>query len=425
MVVGRDLHLAGWLLFLSVPTALCGKWTPALSLISGLLQLIVAILLFGRVSSRVRTQSLCLSGLGLCALLVAEADGAYLLKAFTQNQAIIAMLAAVGFLRIVPLTDTDESLPIGRAALWKTLFGIHWFGAIINFSSLVLFGDRLASPGGKLHHRQGQILARGFALAALWSPFFVAMGVALSQAPGARLTPVLLWGLPFSQLLLALTAWAMTRVGNASIVDFHGYPCNLANMKGPLLLAGIVFVSHWLLPHISIVSLVTLAAPIYSLAACHGNGPAQRSLVYIRRDLPGMGPEVLLFLAAGVLGNGLAALISWGLPDLALPLAGAPAAAIGLAVIILLAAVGIHPVVGIATVAAVLSHAPIHPEVLATSFLMGWGLGVILCPISGTNLLLSGRYRAFSTGVWRSQISFVTAAYLFSCVWLFIIDSFL
>lgn len=420
--MGRDLHLAGWLLLLSVPAALGSKGSPALSLISGSLQLLVAILLFGRVSPRVRMQSLCLSGLGLCALFVAGTESMHLLKAFTQNQAIIAMLAAVGFLRIVPLPESAESLPIGRAALWKTLFGIHWFGAVINFSSLVLFGDRLASPGGSLHKQQGQILARGFALAALWSPFFVAMGVALSQAPGSSLAPVLLWGLPFSQLLLAITAWWMSRAGHAGLADFRGYPCNLANIKGPLLLAGMVFVSYWLAPQVSIVSLVTLAAPLYSLVACHGKDPLQRSLTYIRRDLPCMGPEVLLFIAAGLLGNGLAALIRWGLPDLSLPMTGASAASAGLAVIIMLAAAGIHPVVGIAAVAVVLAHAAVHPEVLAMSFLMGWGLGVIVCPISGTNLLLCGRYRAFAAGVWRSQLSFVAMAYLLCCTWLFIIE---
>jgi len=418
----RGSRLAGWLLFWSVPAALGGKWLPSLALLSGLLQLLVALLLFGRVSTRVRTQALCLSGLGICTLFAAETDSAQLLKAFTQNQAIIAMLAAVGFLRIVPLPDSDENLPVGRAALWKTLFGIHWFGAIINFSSLVLFGDRLAASSGTLQKQQGQLLARGFALAALWSPFFVAMGVALDQAPGASLTSVLPWSLPFSQLLLMFTAWWMVRERNVCLAEFRGYPCTLANMRGPLLLAAIVFVSYWLAPRLSIVSLVTLAAPLYSLAACYGKGPAQRSLVYIRRDLPGMGPEVLLFLAAGLLGNGLAALINWGLPDLALPLAGAAAASSGLAVIVLLAAVGIHPVVGIATVAAVLSATAIPAEILAISYLMGWGLGVILCPISGTNLLLSGRYQAFAGGVWRAQISFVVIAYLFCCAWLFLIE---
>ena len=205
----RGSRLAGWLLFWSVPAALGGKWLPSLALLSGLLQLLVALLLFGRVSPRVRTQALCLSGLGLCALFAAETDSAHLLKAFTQNQAIIAMLAAVGFLRIVPLPDSSENLPVGLEALWKTRFGIYWFGAIINFSSLVLFGDRMAEASGTLQQQQGQVLARGFALAALWSPFFFAMGVALDQAPGAILTSVLPWSLPFSPHLLLFTSWGM------------------------------------------------------------------------------------------------------------------------------------------------------------------------------------------------------------------------
>ena len=418
----KTRHFAGWLLFWSVPAALAGVWSPILAPLSGLLQLTVALLLFNRVSTRVRVQSLCLAGLGLAALAAAQVDRTLFLSAFTHNQAIIAMLAAVGFLRMVPRPDSAEDLPRGRAALAKTLFGIHWSGATINFSAMVLFGDRLALHSGSLVKIQGQVLARGFGLAALWSPFFVAMGVALSQAPGARLTPVLLWGLPFSQLMLAGTVWWMARTNREAVANFQGYPFDFANIRGPLVLAGTVFACHMLVPQVSIVSLVTLAVPLYSLAASRKSRPLQRSLNYIRRDLPDMGPEVLLFLAAGVLGTGLAALISWSLPELTLHVTGATAASIGMAVIILLAAGGIHPVVGIAAVAVVLAHAMIRPDVLAMSFLMGWGLGVMVCPISGTNLLLSGRYQAFPDGVWRSQISFVSMAYPFCCIWLAIMQ---
>lgn len=68
--VGRSSKLAGWILFLSIPAALGGKWLPPLALLACLLQWLVAALLFTRVSRRVQRQSLCLSGSGLCALAV-------------------------------------------------------------------------------------------------------------------------------------------------------------------------------------------------------------------------------------------------------------------------------------------------------------------------------------------------------------------
>ncbi len=417
----RRLPLAGWLLFLSILAALGSGYLGLSPLPAGLLQLAVAVLLFGRVSRMVRVQSLLLAAAGVAALLAAGVRGEALLTAWCRNQAMIAMLAAVGFLRLVPLSPTAGALPTGRRALWQTLFGVHWLGAVTNLSAVVLFGDRMAAPASRLEQTQAVVLLRGFALAALWSPFFVAMGVALSQAPGARLGPILLWGLPLSHLLMALLAW---RLGKRSEpLPFAGYPFNLATIGGPLLLALAVIGAHLLAPRLAIVSLVTLAAPAYALFASRRRQPWERSAEYIRRDLPRMGPEVILFIAAGVLGAGFTALV--GQHAAALPAAGSGplAAAVGLAVILLLAAAGIHPIAGITAVGAVLSHAGLPPDLLALSFLMGWGLGVIISPISGSNLLLAGRYGVAQGRVWRWHTPFVAGAYLLCCGWLFVFSA--
>ena len=114
-----------------------------------------------------------------------------------------------------------------------------------------------------------------------------------------------------------------------------------------------------------------------------------------------MGPEVLLFQSAGVLGVGFTALVMRypiALPSLA---SGPLGASMGLGGIIVLAAAGIHPIVSIMVVGAILSHVDISQTLLSLSFLMGWGLGVIICPISGTNLLLAGRYGISLGRVWR------------------------
>lgn len=417
------LVVAGWLLFGAILASLASALLGVASLPAGLLQLAVAILLFSQVSARVRWQSLFLAAAGVLALVGAGADGHKFLKSLSQNQEMIAMLAAVGCLRLIPLAAKAGGLPTGRRAIWQTLFGVHWLGSITNISAIVLFGDRMAGATSHLEPRQALVLARGFALAALWSPFFVAMGVALTQAPGARLAPVLLWGLPLSQLLMAFMAWNLGRTIDSGQRAFAGYPFNLATLGGPLLLAAAVFVGHLCAPKLSIVSLVTIAAPLYAIIACRRLQPMTRLTEYIRRDLPRMGPEVLLFLAAGVLGTGFTAWVQHS--GLSLPLAssGALAASIGLAVIVALAGVGIHPIVGITAVGAVLGHVGIRPELLALSFLMGWGLGVIISPISGTNLLLAGRY-GFPLGrIWRYNTPFVTLAGLLCCGWLYLFES--
>lgn len=416
------LILAGWLLFGAILASLASGFSSLSSLPAGLLQLAVAALLFSQVSQRVRRQSLFLAAAGILALFGAGAGGSELLVALGKNQEMIAMLAAVGCLRLIPLPASAGSLPAGRRAIWQTLFGVHWLGSVTNVSAIVLFGDRMSGTSSRLEPRQALVLARGFALAALWSPFFVAMGVALAQAPGARVSTVLLWGLPLSQLLMALIAWSLGRTPDNGQSAFAGYPFNLATLGGPLLLAAAVFAGHLCAPRLSIVSLVTVAAPLYTLIACRRLQPMARLAEYIRRDLPRMGPEVLLFLAAGVLGTGFTAWVNHS--GLTLPMAnsGPLAASIGLAVIVTLATVGIHPIVGITAVGAVLGHVGIRPDLLALSFLMGWGLGVIVSPISGTNLLLAGRYGIPLGRIWRYNLAFVPGACLACCGWLYLFD---
>jgi hypothetical protein len=415
------LVLAGWLLFAAILASLAGEFLGLSSLPAGLLQWAGAALLLSQVPARVRGQSLFLAAAGILALLAGGVDGSRLLEALGKNQEMIAMLAAVGCLRLIPLSGKAGSLPAGRRAIWQTLFGVHWLGSITNISAIILFGDRMSGISGKLEPRQALVLARGFALAALWSPFFVAMGVALSQAPGARIGPVLLWGLPLSQLLMALMAWSLGRTGSGGQSAFAGYPFTLATLAGPLLLAAAVFTGHLLAPGLSIVSLVTVAAPLYVLVACGRQQPMARLAEYIRRDLPRMGPEVLLFLAAGVLGTGFTAWVQQS--GLTLPIASSEplAASLGLAVIVVLAGVGIHPIVGITAAGAVLGQIGIRPELLALSFLMGWGLGVIISPISGTNLLLAGRYGIPLSRIWRANMPFVLLAFLLcsGCLYLF------
>lgn len=420
----RRLSLAGWLLAASVLAALGNGFFQLSPRPAGLLQLAAAVLLFDRVSARVRFLSLLLAVAGGFALLTTAADLAIILDALCKNQPMIAMLAAVGTLRLVPLPVHAATLSEGRRAIWQTLFGVHWFGSIANLSAIVLFGDRMADNANRLEPAQARVLARGFGLAALWSPFFVAMGVALAEAPGARLTPLLFWGLPLSQLLMALMAWQMQRALNAGQLAFAGYPFSPATLSGPLLLAVSVFIAHLLAPTLSIVSLVSLAAPVYACLACRKLEPLGRLAEYIRRDLPRMGPELLLFMGAGVLGSGITALVNHFVLSFSTTSSGALSAAIGLAMIILLASAGIHPIVGITAVGSVLAHIGIRPDLLALSFLMGWGLGVIISPISGTNLLLAGRYQISASHVWRGNTAFVSSAYLLCCGWLFLFDFF-
>jgi hypothetical protein len=407
----------------SILASLGSNFFPFTANLAGGLQIVAAALLWSDVPLSLRWQSLCLALLGLAGLFWASGDVS-VLSAVSRNQRMIAMLAAIGILRLVSIPVSDKPIPVGRRALWQTLFGIHWLGAFINVSAIVIFGDHLSSDRRHLSAFQGLILTRGFALAALWSPFFVALGVALINAPGAHYLPLLLWGLPLSQGLLAVFVCYQIHCHPEEVDRFVGYPFTMPALLSPVVLTVLVIVGHLFLPAISIIALITIFAPIYALSVNFRNRPRAILTRYICEDLPKMGSEVVLFVAAGILGGGIVSLVSQ--QDLILPWGaqGALVAAGGLGIILIASSVGIHPVVGITTVASLLASAGVNPDLLAMSFLMGWGLGVLINPISGIHLLLSGRYGFLVNQVWRLNARYVLSAYFACCAWIFLFDSF-
>ena len=150
----------------------------------GLLQLFAGVLLWDKIPVGVRRLSLLLAVVGIFCLAITTQS--FPLATLGKNQQIIGMLAAIGLLRKIPLPKFQKSLPRGPKAFWQTLFALNWLASVMNMSALAIFSDRIAAEGeGRLNTFQGIYLARAFSLAALWSPMFIAMGVALVYAPGA------------------------------------------------------------------------------------------------------------------------------------------------------------------------------------------------------------------------------------------------
>ena len=54
--------------------------------------------------------------------------------------------------------------------------------------------------------------------------------------------------------------------------------------------------------------------------------------------------------------------------------------------------VGIHPLISIATSGGMLTGQVADPNLLGMTYLMGWSLGVMASPVSGTHLTLQARF---------------------------------
>ena len=388
--------LAGALLTLMIIAAVA----PGISLLpAGLLGWIAALLLSDRLGRRQRIQCTWLIGLGIAGVAWGALHGAPLdlAQILAGNQGLISLLAAVSFLRLVTRPDAgncDTAPPRGRKALWRTLIGVHLFGAVINLSTIVILGDRMATRG-RLGKRRALALSRGFAAAAFWSPFFAAMAAVLTYAPGAQPTIVVVAGLPMAALSLWLTAREIDPENPTRGAPFVGYPMRFNALWIPGLLVAIVLIFQILVPRWSILAIIALSAPLLTaviLAAREGRGAWPSLKGHIQHNLAGFINELALFLSAGILAAGLTSLSKQYGDWLPFDRFGPSQATLALLVMVGCSAFAVHPLITIAACGVWL--APLHPDpnLLAITLLMGWGIGIPVNPLSGLHLVIQGRY---------------------------------
>ncbi len=411
---GLITAITGWLLFgmilLSIGNGLISGFSP---LYSGVFAGFAALLSFPRISRALKIQIFILTVIGLSAILYAARDGAIielLKQAITANHALLAMLAAVSFLRLIanPNSEGQSAPPTGIRGFFRTLFGVHFFGAVINLSAILIVGDRL-SQKKPLSIFQGVTLSRGFSLAALWSPFFAAMGIALTHAPGASLVELSTHGLPIAMVGLLISMVGLKTA--QKMAPYEGYPWNFASLWLPALLAIAIVVTHSFYPDISILTLISLFALSITFAKLALN--RQRScLSYLPREfipyhLPRISGELALFMAAGVLAVGISALLDAHEFTLPMNQFHADEASLLLLGIVLLAFCGIHPIISISAAGSILLPITEDFNLLGITFLMGWSLGVTASPLSAIHLTMQSRYGLSATRLLLSNLPYV------------------
>lgn len=404
--------LAGGLLAACVVTgaiASLTSWLP--TLLGGLLAWAAGFILWSEVPKRTRVQSAILLTVGGLGLLVGFVAGGSLAwrTAIAGNANLIAMLAAVSFLRLITAPSNAEPVvsEYGRRSLLATIVGVHLFGAVVNLSTVFIMARRM-SDGDTLSRQQYVALVRGFGSAAFWSPFFAAMAAALTYAPGAQLSSLLAFGLPLAVIALALTYRDVNALG---VQHFRGYPMNFASLWLPGLLAALILGAHWWRPALSVLGLIAALAPsVTILTLALRRQPVGRQLAHhMREGLPGMRAELVLFLAAGVMAAGLMSLVA--VTGVSLPFDGFGAwqASALLTGLVGLSIVGVHPVIGVAAAAPLVAPLDPDPSLLASCFLAAWGIGVAASPLSAMNLALQGAYRLRAGDSLRWNLPFAAA----------------
>ena len=412
--------LCGWCLFAALLISLLHGFGLRIPVpVSGYLTLFAATLLFSRLRFAQRLQIALLSVAGFALILSSDANGARIIHhALTVNYAAIALLISVGFLRlIVPDQAAEARLSSGDNALWKTLLGVFLFAAVINFSAVVIFGDRLAK-NRKLDTTQLMVLSRMFGANAMYSPFFVSMGAALIHSGGARFPVLLTAGLFMAVCAIIATGVNCLFVLRRNAADFKGYPMRLESLFIPLLLTLSALAGYVVFRDVSILILVSAVIVLTVLALLFLRRPGQCIPEYkrhIETHIPNSAAEVILFLSAGILAAGVGAFSQAA--DFRPPLEvfnGYHAAATLIAMVVA-SVLGMHPIISISVIGGLLAPLAPNPDLLGIMFIFSWGLSIPLSPLSALGLLIQSRYEISAWDLFRANLSYTLIMLIPAC----------
>ena len=392
--------------------------------LAGVASWLAALLLFNNASRILQVQVGILLAIGLILIFYAADQGVEinLLKVISSNSGLLSMIAAVGFLRLVAISDTDKEtrLPVGRRSYLHTLLGVNVLSTIINISAPMLIADRIHQQR-PLQRFTSQSITRVFCGCASWSPFFGAMAVVLTYVSQAKLLWIVLAGLPFTVMGLVVV-YAEARIRYPTEVDsFIGYPIHLDSLKIPFVLVICVVLGFWLLPETPVLMVIASSALLVTtLTLVIRNRASVTSQLgdYVVNGLPRMVNELTLFLAAGVLAAGMSAIIENGVSFTQFTHFDATTSIQLLGFMLLCAVIGIHPVILISSLTPLILTLDPNPNLLAVTYLFAWNLGTCSSPLSGTNLVFQGRYDIPS---WKAAIwswPYVIVMYLIAAIWL-------
>jgi hypothetical protein len=337
-------------------------------------------------------------------------------KMFSVNHQLLAVIAAVSFLRLITQAGngSDESLPFGKMAMLKTIWGLHLFSSIITLSAMMIFGSRIEKEA-TINRLHAIMFSRTFACGCFWSPFYVAIATAILYAPGSDLLVLSLAGIPVALFGLAITSWQFMR--DEEIESTAGFPVHADALAIPVALSLLLIVTHLLLPDFPVLSLISvLALLMTAILLLYQKRSAALALYknHIEEYLPKINRELTLFLTAGVMATGLSVYITSGDIALSVPEFTPLIGAIFIIVSTIISIFGVHPVITISVISSLLSTTNFNPNLLGVCMMMMWGIGIVISPMSALNLSIQGRFGISSFSFLRWNAVFVLSLIIFS-----------
>lgn len=409
LLVAIRRHWPGWFVASALVVAMLDSISGSghLLWLAGVLYWLALLGLWPRVSDRGRRQTKLVVAASIPGLFVGIASDAAVSWSgiLTAHASMLSMLVAVGFMTLQPESHNERPLR-GLPGKLATFLNVHMIGAVINYSAVIIFGDRL-TRGGQLTPSQALLLSRAFAAAGFWSPFFATTATALAYAPEAKVFHLLCCGLVLALLALILSLRGGNQPGDRT-ADFVGIGLSTSGLRRPAIVCGVVGVLHLLRPDWGIPSIITVISPILACLTWRRVKTLPAALVdHVNHRLPAMATELALFLSAGMLGVSLMVWLSLVSPMWTLSEFGSIQGCIALVVTLLASLVGIHPLISIAAFGRLAHTTEFNADVLAFTVLSAWAIGSTAGPLSGQNLGIQGRYGIDARTLTRSNLGYV------------------
>lgn len=374
------------------------------------------LLQFREVPLPQKIAGIVLTGIGLIGAAASEHWAGVVIDGIARSRVFLLLFFAVSWLQY-PVNQSPSlqaarrtiiSQPPGRRFLYMS-FGVHILGSILNLAGLGLLTTMVEKQKNThLRRRMAMALINGYGSASCWSPFFIGMIVILVALPSLSWRDIGPWGILLALAIMTMS-WLYDRLvlrtampseaASSPVPISKQHFWRTAGLLGSLVGLAIVIVEF---TGASIPVTLGLMGPPFaicwymSLGAKGTRFPyrAKSLAVDVMKGLPSLRNEVLVFVAANILGVGISSTIPTqdvaAVVNAVLPWTDAKIFALIL-FFLFTSAIGLHPIIVVIALSAVLPPESLGMRdwVMGLTFVGVWGLSTMVSPFSGTTLFMS------------------------------------